>query len=582
MDTIYLNGNNANDNTNENTNDNTNENDNDSSDSLQEYTQELNVVVNNLALKYFNEPYMKSRLHTYIHNLSSIMKTDYEMYQKKQTRQTQLYNDKQTFIQLFLSKHLYYYLTSCEMFYEYDGIKYNIVSSDVVIHTILSTITSTCLHQTQQTQISQTLMEWKQSTKQSIIKQIKERSLFTSIPESVTIQNVISNIYPTVFETKNQAKYFLTIIGDNLFKKSVDLIYQVNKKIKMNINMLEDAATQLLGVKNIGCNFVTKYHEGSHPYENCRLMKMNKDVSQTIWVDILKKIGLDLLCVSAHYSVRYENADNFLDMKSDEDMKRYAYLLKNTTKEKVVDNFIHEYIEEIPTTTMEWKSIHFLLKSYLSTYSIPNVIYIQNVKNKLKEKYKYDEEKDVFIGVTSRHLPLAKSFLNFWDINICVIDNNKSSFKNEIELDEMVTLFKNWLRDKDTTIQTNPTILQKHSYKGSVVEKDIQRIIEHYKPQIEIIDNKYVINVTCSLWDKIEDIKSSYSFIKNELETNYSNEMVSIEELYDFYFKYKKVIRSLLVVSKYFFHSYMSSVAIPNDVIIYDKFIKVVDFSQLL
>jgi hypothetical protein len=556
-------------------------------DDLQEYTEDLNKVVNNLALKYSNETYMKSRLQTYIKNLPSLLNSEYELYQKKQSRQTQLYKDKRIFIQLFLSKYRYYYLSTSDMFYEYDGIKYTIVSSDIVIHTILSTITSTCLdnnsEQSQtQPQISQTLMEWKQSTKQSIMRQIKERSLFTSIPESVTIQNVISNIYPTVFETKNQAKYFLTIIGDNLFKKSSELIYQVNKKIKANINILEEAATQLLGVKNIGCNFVTKYHEGSHPYENCRLMKMNKDVSQTIWVDILKNVGLDLLCVAAHYSVRYENADNFLDMKGDEEIKKYAYMLKNTTKENVIEQFIEEYIEEIPATSMEWKNIHFLLKSFLSAYAIPNVIYTQNVKNKMKEQYKYDEEKDSFYGVTSRHLPLAKSFLKFWDINICVVDNNNSSFKNEVELDEMVTLFKSWLRDKDTTIQTNPTILQKHSYKGSVVEKDIQRIIEHYKPQIEIIDNKYVINVTCSLWDKIEDIKSSYSFIKNELETNYSNEMVSIEELYDFYFKYKKVIKSLLVVSKHFFHSYMNTVAIPNDVIIYDKFIKVVDFSQLL
>jgi hypothetical protein len=556
-------------------------------DKIEEFKAQINTVIDEVIGTYFKDPYMQSRIQTHIKNLPSLLKVEYEMYQKKQTRQTQLYNDKRTFIQLFLSKHLFYYLSSSDFFYEYDGTKYSTVSSDVVTHTILSSITSTCLGQSpfvrsQETQISQSLMDWKQSTKQSIIKQIKERSLFTSIPESITIQTVISSIYPTVFETKNQAKYFLTIIGDNLLMKSTDLVYQVNKKIKMNINELEEAANQLLGLRNIGSNFVTKYHENSHPYENCRLMKMNKDVSQSIWVDILKNIGLDLLCVAAHYSVRYENADNFLDMKGDEYMKRYAYLLKNTTKERLVDNFIGEYIEEIPTMSMEWKSIHFLLKSFLSTHAIPNVIYTQNVKNKLKEKYTYDEEKDTFIGVTSRHLPLAKCFLNFWDMNISVVENETSLFKNDIELDEMVTLFKNWLKDKDTTVHTNPVVSQKNSYKGNVVEKDIQRIIEHYKPQIEIVDNKYIINVTCSLWNKIEDIESSFSFIKNELETNYSNEIVSIEELYDFYFKYKKEMKSVLIVSKHFFHSYMKQIAIPSESIIYDKFIKVSDFSQLL
>jgi hypothetical protein len=549
---------------------------------IEEFKAEINTTIDEVVGTYFEDPYMQSRLKTHIKNLPSLLKVEYDIYQKKQSRQTQLLNDKRTFIQLFLSKHLFYYLPSSDFFYEYDGTKYNTVSSDVVTHTILSSITSTCLGQSQETpQISQSLMDWKQSTKQSIIKQIKERSLFTSIPESITIQTVISSIYPTVFETKNQAKYFLTIIGDNLLMKSTELIYQVNKKIKMNINELEEATNQLLGLKNIGSNFVTKYHENSHPYENCRLMKMNKDVSQTIWIDILKNIGLDLLCVAAHYSVRYENADNFLDMKGDEDMKRYAYLLKNTTKDRLVENFIEEYIEEIPTMTMEWKSIHFLLKSFLSAHAIPNVIYTQNVKNKLKEKYIYDEEKDTFIGITSRHLPLAKCFLNFWDTNISVVENGTSLFKSDIELDEMVTLFKSWLKEKDTTINSNQILSVKSSYKGSVTERDIQRIIHHYKPHIQIIGNKYVTNVTCSLWNKVEDIKASFDSIKKELETNYTNDMVSVEELYDFYFKFKKETKSVLIVSKHFFYSYMTSVAIPSNIIVYDKFIMVEDFMKL-
>jgi hypothetical protein len=573
MEPIYLN--------------NTNEEKEKSFDAIEEFKSQLHKQVDEVATMYFKDPYMQSRIQTHVKNLPTLLKTEYDVYQKKQLRQVQLYNDKRIFIQLFLSKHLYYYLPSSELFYEYDGNKYSIVSSEVVIHTILSTITSTCLDgQVQQNnteKVSQSLMEWKQSTKQSLIKQIKERNLFTSIPESSTIQTVISHIYPVVFETKNQAKYFLTIVGDNLFKKSSDLIYQVNKKIKSNINILEETTTQLLGVKNAGTNFITKYHEVSHPYEKCRLMKMNKDVSQPIWIDILKNIGLDLLCVAAHYSIRYENADNFLEMKGDEEMKRYAYFLKNTTKEKIIDYFVEEYIQEIPSSsiTMEWKTVHFLIKSFLSTHAIPNVIYIQNVKNKLKEKYPYDDVKDVFLGITSRHLPLVKSFLSFWDTNVNVVDKDNTStsfFKNEIELDEMVTLFKSWVKDKDNT---NSISALKPPYKGSVVERDIQRIIQHYKPQIEIIDNKYIINVTCGLWNKIEDIKNSFEYIQHELDKTYSNEMVSIEELYDYYFKYKKEVKSVLIVSKRFFHSYMKNVALPNDKVMYDKFIKVEDFKQL-
>ena len=49
------------------------------------------------------------------------------------------------------------------------------------------------------------------------MKQIKDKKLFQSIPETETIQNVLNFLYPFIFDDKETAKYFLTILGDNIF-----------------------------------------------------------------------------------------------------------------------------------------------------------------------------------------------------------------------------------------------------------------------------------------------------------------------------------------------------------------------------
>ena len=63
------------------------------------------------------------------------------------------------------------------------------------------------------------MVQWKHKTKTHIIKLIKERTLFTSIPETYTIQTVLGFLQTTLFETKDAAKYFLTVLGDNILKK---------------------------------------------------------------------------------------------------------------------------------------------------------------------------------------------------------------------------------------------------------------------------------------------------------------------------------------------------------------------------
>ena len=72
-----------------------------------------------------------------------------------------------------------------------------------------------------------------------MISLIKERSLFNSIPETETIQNVLNVLYPSIFDNKYEAKYFLTILGDNILKKNQNLIFLVSHSMKQLLNEID-------------------------------------------------------------------------------------------------------------------------------------------------------------------------------------------------------------------------------------------------------------------------------------------------------------------------------------------------------
>jgi hypothetical protein len=292
-------------------------------------------TITDLIQKYKDNEYMMQRINNHIVTyLPNTLDVELKNHEKRINRNNFLTNEQNIFIQVFLSKNKYFYLPNNNFFYEYDGERYLIVKEDDIIHKLLSTISQ-----------DRVLLQWKHKTKMNIIKQIKERSLFSSIPESDTIQNVLNVLYPSIFSTKNSAKYFLTIIGDNILKKNQHIIFLVSQKMKQFLNELDNVAFSSIGNSNSTNNFMTKYHE-NHSYENCRLIIINDNFSNGVWRELLKKIGLDLVCVSVHYSKRYENSDNFIDNKSDEELKTYSYYIKNTNSNSIVSEFCSKYIIE--------------------------------------------------------------------------------------------------------------------------------------------------------------------------------------------------------------------------------------------
>ena len=534
------------------------------------------ISITQLIEKYKDDEYMLQRLQTRVVNyLQNDLDYEYKKREKNVNRTNYLTNEKDMFIQIFLSKNQYYYLPNNNCFYEYNGKNYSIVKEDDIIHKLLSTISK-----------DRTLLEWKHKTKKNAISIIKERSLLNSIPETETIQNVLNVLYPSIFTSKNQAKYFLTIIGDNIFKKNSNHIFLVTPKTKKILNEIDNIAYLSIGYTNITHNFMTKYHE-NHSYENCRLLKINESFSLDLWKDIIKKIGLDLLCISAHYSNRYENSDNYLNVKADEELKTYSFYLKNNSNTDIVSSFCNNYFTCIGPTEkdkekdkennenkqckIEWKNVHYIWKQFISNMSLPNMIYSNTLKTILKEKYSYDESSDSFINITSKYLPTESDFIKFWDNTITVVNdittsNVEDCFDNEFEVDELCALFKYWSKQN----KSNETILSN----GTISDENVLKILKHFFPNIEIVEDKYVLNITCNLWNKIDDIKKSIMFIYNENKLP----LISFDAAYNYYCIFCNTNSYKFIVSKRYFEKYFKFYCANH--IVYEKFIETSSFIE--
>lgn len=500
-------------------------------------------TIEKLYEKYKDNEYMLQRIYNHVHvYLPNTLDNESKSYEKIQNLNRYLSEEQQIFMQVFLSKNNYYYLSNNNFYYQYNGKDYFIVKEDEIIHKLLSSISK-----------DRTLLQWKHKTKAAIIKQIKDRNLFSSIPETDTIQNILNTLYPSFFSSKNAAKYFLTIIGDNILKKKSDLTFMVSQKMRQFLDELEGVTMYSIGNGNISYKFVTKYHE-THSFNNSRLIRMNENFSNEYWRELLKKIGLNLLCVAAHYSNRHISSDNFLNTKSDEELTNYSYTLKNTTESGLIDKFIEQYIEKTSDDfRIEWKNLHFVWKQFLSSNNLPNVIFSNNLKNFLKDKITFDEDTDSFIGITSKYLPLYKDFIQFW--NETITNSSSIDFENELEVEEVSSLFKLWSKNKNT-----------------LSEENIIKILKHFFSS-EIVEDKFILNITSSIWNKSNDIENSINFIKEQIKTNHKLALISFDDIYSFYHKYCNNNSIKFIVSKRYFEKYLYYKF--SEYIVYDKFIKI-------
>lgn len=509
-------------------------------------------IVDKIYETYNENEYMRKRI---IHYFQTQLEPMFETIQKnhilRQHHTNEMTTEQNNFIHSFIQKYKYYYIHTTDRFIYYDEIKYSSVSEDDIIYHILSDISK-----------DRTLMTWKQRTKNTIMKRIRETSIYRTIPNSETIQYVLDSLCPLLFTNKTEVKYFLAVIGDNLLKKEQHLIHLISSKAKYFLHELNNFAQIYFG-HHIHNTFKYKYHE--HDYINCRIINIVDTVkSNTQWGELLKYDSLNILCVAIHYSVRYDSADRFLlECNTDKQIEDNIWFLKNNSQEEIVDYFLHEYIRPSNDnySSIPWKTMFYLWKHFLDVHKLPAIMFQSDLNHLLIERWKcsmrtYDDKTNMFIGAFSKYMPSIQSFLAFWSEHM-VYDITEY----DLEIDEIATLFRTDCKLKGDVVH-------------SLSDKQILDFISYFLPNVEIENDKYVQKWKCRLWDKCIDVELAISSFHSTISTECSSpmHMVSIYELYETYCA-KKHAEHLPVVNKHYFEKYVFENM--SNYIIEEKFIDI-------
>lgn len=508
----------------------------------------INDAVKSLCEKYRDDAFMSAKTESFICQQLPILLQNIEKNHAEQAQRiTELNAEQDTFMQGFLAANRYFYASTTENFFYYDGTNYANVTEDEIIHNVLSSISR-----------DRSLMSWKYKTKSAIMKRIKENAIFACIPESATIQSVLNLLYPATFATKAEAKYFLTVLGDNMLKKPSDersvgsndpLIHLLNPSAKTFINGLNAVSQMWFGV-NLNQTFKYKYHP-DHAYSQMRILHVANATNAT---NAFHLNGLNVLCVACHYSNRYQSSDNYLvKYSNDVALTESTFFLKNATTDSLTAMFIEEYIFASSSSSssslvqVSWKNMMYLWKHFLESRQLPSVIAQTKLRNTLITllEQHYSEDDDCFVGISSKYLPTVHKFLQFWE-DTMVYDETEP----EIEIGEIATLFR-------------------QNTGAGIGETQIVNILTHFFPDLEIDQGKYIYRMRSNLWDKQVDIMMAMDDLRDKTGSFGS---VSVYDLYAHYCNYvggtttssskrrsgSGSLNTPLLVSKQYFEKYMS------------------------
>lgn len=450
-----------------------------------------------------------------------------EIFEKKR-REKNSSEDMVKYVVGFLNDpdNQYFYIKTTESFVKYNGISYTRVNEDEIWHAVY-------------TYLKGCDPNIKHLTKNTILENIQNKSIFTSIPESQTIQNVINFLYPTILNSREEAKYFLSIIGDNILKKNRNLIHYFSNWSKSFITALNDNIYDY--TNRFSCASI-KWRCYRHNFADCRILKFNKAVlSDRCWNTFVKNNTLDIMAVSTHYSDRYNGSENFIKNNfTDSNVKNYILYLKNKTEKDVVSDFVKSCFHTT-VSSVDWDVIYFVWKIYLHKNHYPNFLFIDPLKECLKNTYTYNPENDTFQDIGSPLLNRIDKFKIFWS---STISESKEPFST-YEVGEICELYRQW-------INNCPELL--------LSQQTINHILEYFY-STKLIDDKYIVNIKCSLWCKWLDINEWI----NDYKTNYNKDItkISISNLYQSYcaFKMQKMKNDMQnnSVSKDYFTKYLKS-----------------------
>lgn len=522
--------------------------------------QEIIDNINNKAIKILLEltdkhrenTYILNKINNYIHNMSICIENDYNNHIKKLEKRDRITELSKEFIDNYINSNNYFYCSTSEIFFKYDAYNYFTYRDDTILYEIAISINR-----------DNFLQNYKHKIKNNIIREIKDRNIFDSIPDTYTIQLVVNNLLPLFLNNKIYVKYFLIILGDIIQKKNEQYTYLIDNTYKNLIKILSQLAYQYFG-SNHFTNIKYGYHELQ---KNCRIIYADKNLLINKYSNTLDNLisnlkcknsnnFLDVFIVGVYYSNRYENSDIYINSHECESkIKDNIMLLDN------IDNLINQFIstniekaniEEKDNINITSKNMHYLWKQFILDNNLPSINFSNNFKTILKSQFNYNIESDVYQGITSKNLPLVSNFIDFWTNNIVYNTDNTDNITLEtnLEISEIMFLFKYWLNNN-----------QNNNQNINITENIIINLITHFFEHIVIEDDKFIYNIHCKLWNKNRNIIEFIKYYKKEFIVGDKNkkQYININTFYSNYCKWGKLLENKFIVGKCYFNKFITN-----------------------
>lgn len=460
----------------------------------------------------------------------------------------------------------FYFFPARNIYVSYDDWTFSISSEDEISHKVLQALST-----------HPNLSVWKHKIKTSVIHRVKERDIRNVIPSSETIQSVLSTYCPSVFETRDETKHFLTALGDVLLKKQTHLTYFVPTRVK---DLIENIIQGLVFFKGSSAASISQYYKYNYQGHKLSDMRVLKIQGHGKSMKIPSLNVLDLFFVAQHYSERYGNADNLLDTLADNSAAQHSLVFSRlSSEERLIKWFISECFEPcVPdeNSDIDNQMLQFIWKRFCHKQKIPMVVKPSAIFNLLLSNQTQSSQSEIQnttepsschndvvpkktnvsgvlpgLRIKSDYLPNARMFLRFWDETIRSVlepfpgteTNEHPNDLEQLETDEINQLFRSWLTTTEGT----------QISRNRIQDEDVAYIIRHFYPHIEIEDSKIVLNVTSELWPKrqqILDFLETCRLIESSTSSNITKR--SISELYLDYCKHPQYT-AFCTASKHYF-----------------------------
>ena len=443
--------------------------------------KELLSYLQTIYTKYQENSFAIEKFNSYLYNVNDYIEHQVEEKNYRDTRKEQLEHYQAQFQSTFLKENNLLYIPDSSLFITYDSNDYTIVQEDSIWSRILSRINR-----------EKHLIPWKQKVRIEILMQIKNNYLTQTIPESETIQKVLSIFSSSIVPNKHFAKYFLTILGDAILRKQTTNIYLTESSISKFLESLQYELNKYVK-NNISSMFKMKYH--NHDYKCLRLFPLHENITMTfLWENLIKQNGLNIVAVACHYSNIYKSADNFLTSSTNKELKEHVLLLQNKTKEDFVAMFADEMLEKSESLSMKQSEMLFTWKQFLKRHKLFYLMFHKDFFDNISSLFTLNEHKE-YMGVTCESIGYIKYFNRFIEETCTVYtDDDIGSSFSCYEISELVHLFSSWIQ------------VENAGNKIQIDETLFLQLVQHFHPNMNIKDNRYITNCSNTLWNKQQKV----------------------------------------------------------------------------